>query len=462
MKVNDTDPRVNRMAEDWALIDALMGGTREMRQAGKRHLPRFELEDERDYQTRLSMATLFPALANTIAELTSRAFAEPVELKKDDVPAWIRSEVWPDINMQGQNGHAWAREWFADALEYGLSHALVEAPVTAGVVRTQAEQKEANARPYVIEISPERILGWKSQGGVLTQVRITWSRVEESEFGQAKVPQIRVYDNQDGVVSVRTFEEVGEVGKKEWVQVGPATVLDLPIIPLVTAYTKRDGLLEACPPLLELAQLNRKHWIKQSSNDALIETASIPVLAVIGVDDTFKLAVGAKTAVSLPVGADMKFVEHSGKAIAAGRESLADLEAQMKAIGAKLIEPGSGTKTATQAGEEAAQSNSALGDMVESFQDALEQLLYVFALYRGEDKGGTVEMKPNLDPDHAPVETMGVLGQMVAKGALSKSTWFEEGKRRGMISEEVDWEDEQARIQTDPPVEAQPVKVGAK
>ena len=252
MKVNDTDPRVNRMAEDWALIDALMGGTREMRASGKRHLPRFELEDERDYQTRLSMATLFPALANTIAELTSRAFAEPVELK-DDVPAWIRSEVWPDINMQGQNGHAWSREWFADAVEYGLSHALVEAPVTAGVVRTQAEQRAANARPYVIEISPERILGWKSAGGVLTQVRITWSRVEEGEFGQAKVPQIRVYDNAEGVVSVRTFEEVQDAaGRKEWVQQGPATVLDLPIIPLVTAYTKRDGFMEACPPLLGL------------------------------------------------------------------------------------------------------------------------------------------------------------------------------------------------------------------
>jgi hypothetical protein len=132
----------------------------------------------------------------------------------------------------------------------------------------------------------------------------------------------------------------------------------------------------------------------------------------------------------------------------------------MKAIGAKLNEPGSGTMTATQASEEAAQANSALGDWVESFTDALEQLLYVFALYRGETSGGSVEMKPNLDPDHAPIETMQVLLKMNAQGKLSGSTLFAEAQRRGMISEEVEWEDEQARIQTDGPVDVGPMTGG--
>ena len=452
MKVNETDPRVAAMAEDWALVDALLGGTKAMRAAGEKYLPKWTLEDPSDYAARLKIATLFPAFEQTVKEMTGRAFADQVQLG-DDVPAWIRDDVWPDVDRQGINGHAWARGWFAGALAKGLNHVLVDAPPAVlpdgREIRTQADQKAARAQPYLIRIAPERILGWKvGSDGQLSQVRITWSRTEPGTFADTVVPQIRVYE----IGLIRVFEERTQAGKeKEWVEV-EQIAYDLPIIPLVTCYTNRTGLLCAEPPLRELAYMNTAHWSQQCSTASLLQTAGVPILAAIGLnEENPKLLIGSKNAVMLPVGGDMKYVEHSGKAISAGRDALKDMEGQMKAIGAKLLEPGGATKTATQASEEASSSNSPLGAMVEDLEDALEQVLYVIGLYRNEPTGGSVEVKADLDPDTAPIESMGVIGKMVATGGLSRATQFAEAQRRGIVSPELDWDDEQGRIETDGP-----------
>jgi hypothetical protein len=94
---------------------------------------------------------------------------------------------------------------------------------------------------------------------------------------------------------------------------------------------------------------------------------------------------------------------------------------------------------------------------VADFEDAMAALLDIIASYRGEPKGGTVELNADLDPDHKPVESMQVLAKMRVQGDLSRATLFAEAQRRGMVSPEVEWEDEQARIATEAP-EPEPVQ----
>ena len=53
---------VASMAENWPLIDALVGGTPAMRKAGKKFLPQWPAEDDQSHNTRLSTAGLFNAL----------------------------------------------------------------------------------------------------------------------------------------------------------------------------------------------------------------------------------------------------------------------------------------------------------------------------------------------------------------------------------------------------------------
>ena len=100
-------------------------------------------------------------------------------------------------------------------------------------------------------------------------------------------------------------------------------------------------------------------------------------------------------------------------------------------------------------GEDATRENSALGEMCRSFEDTMAALLDLIAEWRRDPDGGTVELFPNLDPD-PPADSMTVLTGMNARGSLSSETVFNEAKRRGILDEDLDWDEERARIESDP------------
>jgi len=436
VQVDTVSPAVAAMQSDWAMVDALLGGTAAMRKAGTTYLPRRPLETDEDYQARLSAATLFPAFSETVKRMVGRVFAEPMVIG-DDAPEWLASEVLPDVDRQGRNLHVFAREWFHEAMSYGLSHCLVESPRVDGV-RTRADQRAANLRPYLIRIHPRRVLGWKVRDGELVQVRIRFDRIEDDgEFGETVIPQVRVYEPG----RVRAYEREA---KDAWVLVDDVATA-LPRIPLITLYTQRTGMLTGTPPLRELGHLNIKHWRMQSSNDTLIDTASVPILSISGVQEGDDVVIGARHAVRLPAGATMEYVEHSGAAISAGRSALQDLVEDMRRAGAKLLQPAKATRTATEAREDAAADNSELGGVALQLQDTLVDMLDLVAEYRGEAKGGTVELRPNLDPD-VQDEPLSDLIALRNAGSLSDETLFTEAQRRGRIDSEISWSDESERI----------------
>lgn len=437
INVDTPSSAVSAMTSAWQLVDDVMGGTDAMRTAGTRHLPKRPLEDQDDYAARLAAATLLPAYAETVKRMVGRVFYEPM-IVNDDVPGWITAEVLPDVDRQGRNLHVFTREWFSEALAYGMSHCIVESP-QAGGVRTREQQRQFGLRPYLIRLHPRRVLGWLEKDGALVQLRVSFERTEQDgPFGQRTVKQVRVYE--PGLVTVYEKGKDEKWGAVEEIQTG------LDRIPLITLYTERTGLLTAKPPLLELAHLNVKHWRMQSSADTLLDTASVPILAMSGVSGGDNVVIGAKHAVRLPTGATMQYVEHSGAAIGASRESLRDLVDDMRRAGAKLLEPNQAAKTATQSREEAALDNSALGGMVTQLQDTLVDLLDLAAEYRGEKTGGTVSVRANLDPDPAPAETLTALVNLRNAGALSDESLFSEAQRHGLVSSEIDWNDEAERI----------------
>ncbi|MFD1690662.1 DUF4055 domain-containing protein [Azotobacter chroococcum] len=434
---SQTIPAVDAMREDWAVVAPLMGGTKAMRAAGKLLLPQYPAEDDDTYKTRLSLSTLLPAYAETVGNMTSRVFAEPLQLG-DDVPEQIKT-LCLDIDRAGNDLNSWAVEWFKAGLSHGLCHALVDYPQT-GELRTRADEIAAGVRPYAVLIKPEQVLGWRSEGGQLTQVRYIEAVEEPDGEGVACVQQIRVLE----LGAWRIYRRPDNGGA--WVLHDEGTN-SLSRIPWVTFYAGRTGLMTAKPPLLELAHLNVKHWQSQSDQDNLLHVARVPLLFIFTNDEQFQLVISAGSATRMPEGGDAKYVEHTGAAIEAGRQSLLDLIDEMRMAGAKLLQKDKQqTKTATQAEEEAAQDLSPLARMAAQFADCLANVLQLMAEYRGEANGGSVEMRGNFDTDYAPEVSLPQLLAMANAGRLSDETLFAEFQRRGVISDEYSWQDEQARI----------------
>ncbi len=447
-------PAVKAMQEDWNLVAALLGGTRAMREAGEKYLPRWPKEDPLSYGARRNASTLLPALAETVKNMTGRVFAKAITLG-DAVPENIRDWCTDDIDLRGNNVDVFATEWFRTGLAYGLCHCLVDFPHVEGV-QTIAQERAAGIRPYTVLIRPADVLGWRYRviNGRPTLTQFRYREVVEEEagsFGVANIEQIRVLE-----IGAWTVYRKAKNGRSWSVHESGTSTLDR--IPVVTFYTAQTGVLTAKPPLLELAHLNMTHWQSQSDQRNILHIARVPILAAINAGDMvgpdgttvpWEMTVGTSTATRLNgEGADLKFVEHSGKSIEAGRQDLLDLIEEMRMAGARLLSrDNQAVKTAAQANEEAAEKISALEAMGNAFEDALDQVLQLFAAWTKQPEGGFATVEGNYETDYAPEVSLPVLKQMADAGFLSQETLFDEVKRRGIISDSLNWEDERKRIE---------------
>lgn len=439
LKVQEPSAQVAGYAEDWRLVTDLLGGTRAMRAAGERRLPRWPNESPESHKARLSTATLFPAFARTLGVMAGKPFSKALTYG-DDVPTRIR-EWCDDADLQGTNLHTFAADLLAEALGYGLCGVLVEYPRTDGV-RTVADERAVNARPYLVRYNHDQILGWQSArtNGVtrLTQLRLAESaEVQDGEYGTKIVERVRVLRPGSW--------EIWEKGEKDEYVLAESGATTLAEIPFVPFCGRKTGFMAGVSPLLDLAHLNVKHWQSQSDQDTILHVARVPILAAITSDEGFELTVGASSAVRIPEGGDLKFVEHGGAAIAAGRQSLQDLEGQMIQTGAELLVQRPGQRSATEA------NKSELQRITEAFEDSLDQCLQFMADWVGEKQGGHVSLFKDFGAATLTDASAQLILSMQQAGLISKETAIREQQRRGMLAPDLDPTAEIERAQTDGP-----------
>ncbi|MGL5005063.1 MAG: DUF4055 domain-containing protein, partial [Casimicrobium sp.] len=440
-EVEKRSAQVEKIGEHWGLITSLLGGTSAMRAQGETYLPKWPNEELDAYSTRVKVATLFPIFKRTVQTLAAKPFSRAVTLN-DDIPATLRTYAENDVDLQGRNLHSFASDIVEEAIAYGLSLILVDYPV-AEDVRTRADEINAGLRPYWVQLHPWQLLGWKTAringSWQFTQLRFTETVVEEDgEFGEKHIKQIRV-------LTPGAWQIWRENEKKEWALFSEGTT-SLKTIPIVPIYGERHGFMDSSPPLLEVAHLNVEHWQSSSDQQTILNVARVPILAVIGADENFSMTVGSSTAVKIPLGGDMKFVEHTGAAIKAGSDSLKDLEERARQAGAELLVLQPGKITATQVNTENAVGMCALQEITLRAQDALNTALQFTADWIGEAKGGTVALFNDFGAATLADASAQLLLSMNQAGKLSDETLFSEMKRRAHIAENVTWTEEKERI----------------
>lgn len=440
-KVQNQSPEVAALAAHWPIAEALLGGTAAMRAAGAKFLPKWPGEEKESYESRLATATLFPAFGRTLGVMAGKPFSKQITLG-DDTPAKITA--WcEDVDLQGNNLHTFAAMMMDEALGFGLAGILVDYPRVSGA-RTLADERAIGARPYMVAIKHNQILGWKAQrrngATVLTQLRLAESKeVDDGDFGVKQVPRVRVLTPGAWAVYMPATKP-----EDDWVLEEDGTTT-LQAIPFAPVYGRKRGFMDGVSPLLDLAYLNVKHWQSQSDQDTILHVARVPILALIGGEDPLpdgtggtQLTVGASAAVRLPINGDLKFVEHSGKAIDAGAKSLEALEAQMIQTGAELLVKKPGQRSATEANNDAEANKSELQRIAEGFEDSLDQALQFMAAWVKEPQGGHVSLFKDFGAATLTEAGAQLVIAMQQAGFITKVTAIKELQRRGMLAADID------------------------
>jgi hypothetical protein len=452
--VSTPSPEHAKAVDRAELPRTLMKGTRGMRRAESKFLPKLQAESQANYQNRLQRSVLFNAFKKTVADMTGKIFSKPIVLGAD-VPAAIK-DFAENIDLTGRNLNVFARDAFYDAMQTGIGfilcdmHRAVQRP--DGLPATRLDMQQAGIRPYLVYVPIENLLGWKSEqvAGVetLTQVRIKECvSVPDGDFAEKEVEQIRVLTPG----AWQTWRK-SEVQADVWMiyEEGTTSVQKIPLAPV---YLNRTSFMCGAPPLEELADLNACHWQSSSDQRNILTVARVPILFGTGFEAETILEIGASSLVrnSNP-NAKLQYIEHSGQAIGAGDKDLETLKQEMQAMGLQLLIEKPGGKTATGEIRDDAKENSHLASMAASLQDALEHAFGFMAQFlgMGEDAGGSIVVNQEFGVPSGWGDIAQVLAARVA-GEISRETYWSEMIRRGFLADDFDPEVEAARLGSEAP-----------
>ena len=448
-----------QMADKWLLVEALRGGTDEMRRHRTKLLPQNPKESDEAYQNRLKKTFLYNLYWRTITAVTGLAFVKPVVVT--DVPSELEY-LEHNFDGMGRSITEVAYDMTVDCIHYGKAHGMMDFPQVDTEQMTRGEFMQSGYRPYFANINPRNLVGWRTshEPGIptLQQVRVVESHVvasEQNQWADKEIYYVRVYH--PGYTDVYKYDPEfveGDIATKgtsegyEWVD---RVENSLDYIPISTAYSNKTGFFEAEPALYDLAQVNLNHWQSSSEQNNILHVARVPFILASGFQEgeLDSVEIGPnRMIVSSNDDADVKYVEHNGRGIGAGRDNLKDLEMQMATLGADmLVSKGVARMTATARRLDQNESMSILQMTLKSIEQMIQQLYWSAGDWLDVDASGVkVSVGDDLSTINEPNPT-NALVTLLESGLLTDDQIVEEAKRQGILSSFFKLSDERPRAQ---------------
>jgi len=346
---------------------------------GKEYLPVPEtFEDGDRYKEYLDRAVFYGVTGKTLKSNIGSAFNKLPDFKRPD-----------DLEYLDRNADGSGRSIY-QASQYMLSLMLkhyrcgvyVDYPQVAPS-RNRAEDKQKNAFPMIHILKAASVVDW-DHIIVGNQKKTSFVKILESVssrtadgFGRETKEQYRVLRLEDAGMGefVYTVQIYTQSEKGEWVTGDKYIPTDYhgktwSYIPFTFcgAVDNTDEIDNA--PLLELADLNLAHY----KNSADVEESGFvvgqPIISMPDVTtEQYKIAKDEGLTVGSRRGFPTKIEIVQAKENNLAKQLMTDKWAQMKEMGARLIEVGSANKTATQADNEDSVQHSVLSLAVSNISE---------------------------------------------------------------------------------------------
>lgn len=461
------------MSGTWDLVDTLLGGTKAMRAARDKYLPKEPDEESEQYEVRLGRAYLFPGLRDALRRIVARPFARAVALKGD--PPKPLDAFLDDVDRAGTPLHAFARSLFRSGCRYGPVHILVDAPSFDGTP-TVEEARLLNLRPYFVQISARDLFYWRHEATSdgtrqLVEIRYHYKATEKDADGNdVEVRRIRRL-TRDAVETWRQSD------KGEWTKEseGPNRLGHVALHSGM--FCPNDGgPLSSDAPFDDLAWANLNHWQNGADQSVLMRTARFPLLFLLDIPseaDTGKPEKTRKTKVVIgpnrltrahAAGSDMKFVEHSGAAVGAGVKDLERIEETMVMLGLRPLVERTGDATATASAIDAARDTSDVVAWIGTVARVMRSAFAEAAEMAGVDLPAdfAVEIFSDFAAGAGGTDTARALLEARKAREITSETFLSEAKRAGLLSPAVDVAREAELVADEEPKLPPPAPFGAR
>lgn len=483
----------------WHKITTMRGGTDAMRAAKEVYLPRFESETQAQYDLRAANAVFTNIYSDIVENLADRPFAKEVSLV-DSTPT--TENLAEDIDGQGNNLHNFAATFFRNALDYAIDWIYVDYTQTnpntvdaSGNVRRKSviEERQGGARPYWVRVSAEEMIAVYSAviRGVeeFVYCRMIETSLERSGWEEITVVRVReierepLYDADGnifafGPAQYRIWQQKQQLnrlnkpipGKLVWeiVEQGEIAIGVIPIVPLIIGQ-RQGNSWRIDPALRSCVDLQLEYYEEENGLKNIKKLTAFPMLSASGVEPdknpdgtNVRAPVGPRAVLYGPPSENgngqWSFIEPAGSSLTFLRNELTELGKQLRELGRQpLTQQSSGNMTTITAGSAASKGNSAVQRWALALKDALENAWFLTALWLKESTETTVFVFTEFDPETADDNGFDQLVAMRGKGDLSQKTLWEEGKRRRILSDEFDPEEEIKRIEEEIPDEPDPM-----
>lgn len=480
--VDKVHPQVSKHQGQWQRVRDAVAGEESIHAAGARYLPRLKDESAADYKARVGRTPWYNATWRTLSALHGMLFRKDPTTK---APAGLEAML-KDVTLTGVPFVNFLKELGHEVLGPGVAGILIDhppAPDLGGRPLTVAIAEAMGLRPTMALYKCETFINWKfrriNNKWCLSQMRLRETvKVDKDEFNDEDVEQIRVLDlnpEAGNTYRVRLYRKSKTTGK--WEQEGGDIIplmngKPLDFIPFL--FVTANGIVAELdePPMIDLVDLNLKHYQVSADYEHACHFTALPTPYVTGLAPKIDPETGKELPHKIYIGSttflvfqnaesQVGFLEFEGKGIDALKENLERKEAQMAAIGARMLAP---EKKGVEAGETLAMRHSGEQSVLSAIANALSlaatKALEWFALWASQSGELDVQINRDFMPVSMDSATLTALVQSWQSGALSEEELFAELQRGDVIRPDKTFEEHKAEIENNPPLGMQAAQAG--
>jgi len=437
------------------LVDTLYGGTAAMRDAGTEYLPKEPGEEATNYTNRLARTVLYPAYKEAVKTNTGKLFIQDVVVEN---PLPAIEEIIQGVDEENNNLTDFTKQLTEQAIHSGCSYILVDYPVM-NQNSTLADERASGGRPYwvnikqkqVLEATPIMIKGKRQLGVFRFKESVAY---REGLFTVKYIEQIKQFSLTDGIVSYGIFRKNDA---QQWTLYDEGIIQGMDVIPVAAANVNSAGFYVGSPMFYDLAEENVLNWQMRSDYNNIVHHSQVPMLFLQGFSDSFdnngnknnKIVISPNTVIQNDnPNSEVKWVEVSGTAAKVGMDAIEASEKKMGLMSLELLSKVDSKSTATAAKIDAMESFSVLQSVGKTVEQTIDKAISFTYKYMGITDSNTVA-KINLDDAvvTGTVEDIKYLLDMFDANVITKETTLKEVKRRGMLSEDLNIEEEIGKLE---------------